>query len=300
MYGVFCSLPVHSQTSVCKFTFSSPSRFEILKSVAISRDVSDDKYSMFRLESLSSDSEFYHLSINSKNPELEAAALAHQLSEYHPEWRVLAEYPGIVQRRIQFVKFLQSFDSSKLSALELYEAFKDSLGFVTVYRGIAITDSSDAERIRVEGIKSTSLKTDNFKIKSSMPSYFRQVLNREMMTSPADDNLISVTRYPELARALAVSFGNHANASATAVFEIQIPIIELFDAGPNGLFQMAMFSARTRFVGTLQNGIKFDQLVDEKIESFIPFRIDPKDIVGVQIFKSEPIGQTSGIRVVDL
>jgi hypothetical protein len=163
---------------------------------------------------------------------------------------------------------------------------------------MALKDAQDVNAIRLQGFRSTSIYRGHHKIGQAVVPFHQQIVNRETMSQPEQDHLVSVSYYSDLSYALGTSFGNLDKHSLVAVFQIRIPIIDLIDAGPRGLIVIRMFSEEERYAGTTQSGKYFDQIVDEKIESFVPFQIDEDEIVDVKIDPKAPIGQPSQIKVI--
>jgi hypothetical protein len=188
-----------------------------------------------------------------------------------------------------------TFPDRSVSAEEIFERFKQKMGDAIVYRAIPVTEPSDARSILVTGIAATSVKRGMYRSEQPIASLYQQVINREMTTNPDQDHLLSVSYYPDLAKAIAIMFANPATHKGVAVFKIKIPVVEIVDVGPNGIFQLEIFDGQTRFAGRLQSGEKFDQATDEKIESFVPFFINPTDIVDIQVDMNVPVGQSADV-----
>lgn len=233
----------------------------------------------------------------SRNPLQAARKLANRLNEINPSWVSLVLHPGIVQRADSFLEFAEK-SNREATAKMLYCQFRSKLGFQTVFRGVALKDEHDVNSIRQQGLWSTSIYRGGHKVGQALVPIHQQIVNRETMQHPEQDHLISVSFYSDLSYALGTSFGNPNKHTLVAVFQLRIPVIDMIDVGPRGLFTIRMFSAQDRLTGTTQLGKYFDQIVDEKIESFVPFRIDEDEIVEVTVDPKASIGQSSQIKLI--
>ena len=192
--------------------------------------------------------------------------------------------PGIVSRLDEFYKFSKQIkeEIEELSPLELRKKFSDYLGTQTYYRGMSLTQEQ-AEKIKTYGILSNNFEGENAKeiLTDLLCGYKnpRSVSFKDFMYEKANGNnrnnpLISVTQIESVAHNVPARYSPCRTNEKIYIFKLEIPKINIIE--PKGEFNITY----PGFGFYDENGNKIPQ---EKIESFVPFVINPDFIKSIKI-----------------
>lgn len=226
----------------------------------------------------------------------EAPRVLARLRSFGPGFDRLAFHPGVVTRLSEFKHFLDRRGLRGTAPEAALAAFSRSLGTRTMYRALALDDAG-AARIATRGIESSLSRHDldldlvwpkptfdggapskeegNGGIGSSIA---RSITNRLMGWGGMADPLLSVAVDRDVAIAATAPFAT--NGKQIHVYELRVPVLDTFRTGKPGSV-LARHQDRQWLVLDHPDGrVEKVPFPAADTESFLLYRIDPKEIVG--------------------
>ncbi|MGZ3739646.1 MAG: hypothetical protein ACXVB9_09755 [Bdellovibrionota bacterium] len=213
--------------------------------------------------------------------------------------------PGVADRLDQFLAFSEKQpDLKKLSPLELRNRFADSLGTVTVYRGVGV-QPSEVPAMKKNGLTSAGFASDFSKgDRSGISTYFGSVLLDDPQVRSFSDTiamvrapdktdpplgLIAVTDYHEVAEGVGAYYGKTARKNAKLeVLKMEVPAIQVLSTG--GIIHHKWdnsFGASMRFWNPSTGQFVRDvPWTDKGLERYVQGLIDPSWIKSVETIEA--------------
>lgn len=214
--------------------------------------------------------------------------------------------PGIVFRMDDFIAFVKKQNLADLDPWLARQRFRNALGNATVYRAVAI-DEISASEIKKVGMKSILLRDSGFlhefyhfdngvplsrTSSISLPEQIRIRMAGENSYWKPRSSVISVSFDAEIAQA--VAFGFLTPGKRVFLAELSIPILDLISPR----FALTVLGSTkddkewltSQFIAAPVNQ-PMRRINDvEKVESFVPYLIQPEEIVSFQPVDINEIG----------
>ena len=189
--------------------------------------------------------------------------------------------PGIASRLNEFYDFVKQYSTNidSMTTLELRKNFSDYLGNQRYYRAMMLTEQQ-AEEIKTKGIISNNFNGDEAKnifndlllgYKNPKSVSYKDFIYGKVNGMNRNNPLISISKSKEIAKEVSQNYTLDTRGKKNYIFELEIPKINVIE--PKGEFDVT-YPGLDFFD---KNG---NQLQKEDVESFVPFIIDSKYIIG--------------------
>lgn len=218
---------------------------------------------------------------------------------------VLLTDPGIAQRAKEFVAFGVSIlrSRSDVTPWQLREMFSAKLGKTRVFRGMVLTEVEKDSMLK-EGIEAPGFKNDSGAKRSLFDTFGSLALKnraryatdprseveaRLMDTYDADKRMyISVSKYQEIASSVGFHSSDAVGGNNRRLYVFELDVPELSILRQERLFQKDDRYGKHEVFVTVGSNFSVSETNDLGLEMFIPYKIDPADIVGVNRYESPP------------
>lgn len=219
------------------------------------------------------------------------------------------EYPGLAQLSLDpgvmthlplLVEMLKNGEISGTDLTAAREAFKQKLGYQTIWRGTLLTDE-ELQTIRETGIltplarniANSDTPMDELEAKV-ISANVNQVMDKHLHGENNYTPFFSVSAYPDVGIAVGKHFGNRGDGRMFHLLKLHIPTIDIvsyadhairmpdqlrsdFDRNPDFNVRIEIDDKEARYKW------------DEKVESYVYWKINPDEIVEI----TQPDIQTS-------
>lgn len=236
------------------------------------------------------------------------AVIINKLTILGDEFPQLVVDPGIVMRLSEFTRFVRDNKLLNSDPWKAREKFSQFLGNKTVYRSVSV-DDEDAENILKNGMKSDLLRNANLlhdlyifdnrgvpfseKIHSIDEAL---VMRQSSGANPVDvqeSYLLSVTDYPEVGNAVALSFLKPGKKVMLAT--LSIPVLDIVYPSANFGFgnyflDLMIIKARIFYEIVPTKEKAFAVNAGSNLESFVFYNIHPEEIVSFTSVQADTIG----------
>ncbi|MEO6953719.1 MAG: hypothetical protein ABI321_18090 [Polyangia bacterium] len=219
-----------------------------------------------------------------------------RLRSFGPGFDRLAYHPGLVTRMSEFKRFLDQHGLRNAKPEDALAAFSRSLGTRTVYRALAL-DAAGAARIKVRGIESALSQHDmDLGIIWPKPTFdgmtpthergddgfglpvARSISNRLTGWGGMTDPLLSVAADRDVAIAATAPFAT--DGKQIHVYQLRVPAIDMFHMGKKGSVLPRNQDRQWLVLDHPDGHVVKVPFPAADTESFMLYRIDPKEIVG--------------------
>ncbi len=223
---------------------------------------------------------------------------AKKLLNLYPNMSQLSLYPGVMSHVAKLIDFLENNNMNGKNHIYVYKAFKEYLGKRTMYRGMALSDS-EAKNIEENGIESAFIRDVNSpeaKIKdlenTVLSLQFSQLIDDKLDGINTDRSpLISLTPYKDVALAVGFAFGFdkiERKKGNMYVYKLKIPEIDIIrfnNIEVSMPYKYKLSGLLGYKLNVTKNGKVKSYNVDEKLEQFVMYKINPSEIVDVNMTK---------------
>lgn len=214
-----------------------------------------------------------------------------QLQIFGDQYPELLFHPNIIANTAGFVNFLKALDSIPADPWKALDLYRQSLGKVTVYRGMALT-KTELENILTHGIVP---KTNRSKDASKIGITYRIMSHAKELTKGQDSSfypeIISVTSIPEVALSVAAGFTN--GKRTPYLFMLKVDKLDLLQPNLNNKDSMVIaqglfYYFHSKFNITRGDGRTSVVRYGPKVESFIFGKVKPEEILSYESVTSRP------------
>jgi hypothetical protein len=211
-----------------------------------------------------------------------ASPLIAEFASLGEDYVPLAMHPGILSRTKEFMDFAHSMGQLP-TPTELLKRFSDHLGTTTVYRGLAVTEE-DVAKARQVGLLATPFRTYRTLESPMGDSTFEMMVAARLTERNSSQNfLMSVTRFPDIARDISTKYVSDPTRQRIRIFSITIPKIDLIELSTD---ETSPFCWPGTFLGAARGEHPFNfngknYAFGADVESFIAFKIEPGEITSI-------------------
>jgi hypothetical protein len=203
-----------------------------------------------------------------------------------PKFTDLIVDPGIVFNISGFTEFVKNNNLLRSDPWRARGLYADHLGFATVYRALALT-SEEYKTILREGMESTVLRSGE-PASGTETDLRRKLVERGSLRDRPRDPFLSVSKYKDVAAAVASSFVTDKSAQKVYVFKLHIPRLDLLYHAPDTFLNGLKLWGEKYVVSVGRSKKSFP--VDDRLESFILYKVEPNEILSVSVSKLKYTG----------
>lgn len=214
-----------------------------------------------------------------------------QLRVFGDQYSDLLFHPSITANTSGFVNFLKALDTIPADPWKALDLYRQRLGKVTVYRGMALT-KTELENILINGIVP---KTNRSKDASKIGITYRIMSHAKELTKGHDSSfnpeIISVTSLPEVALSVAAGFTD--GKRTPYLFTLKVDKLDLLQPNLNNKDSMVIaqglfYYFHSKFHITHADGKTSVVPYGPKVESFIFGKVKPEEIQSYESVPSRP------------
>ena len=230
----------------------------------------------------------------------EAPTIYGTFRKEYPELSQLSLDPGVITHLPTLMEMLKSGEASATDLTAAKDALKQKLGFQTMWRGTMLTDE-ELQLVSQTGLLSPLGKdtktSDNPQEEleaNGLSGYIHEAMEKHLHGENYFTPFLSVSAYPDVAIAVGKHFGQRGDGRKFHLLKLQIPTIDVISYQDHAIrmpYQLSSdFERNPDFSVKIGiNGQEAKYKWDEKVESYVYWKINPDEIVEI----TQPDIQTS-------
>jgi hypothetical protein len=175
--------------------------------------------------------------------------------------------PGLMTHIDDFVKFTKNTNNyTQKDPWIIRDLYAKKMGLTKVFRALKISEEDEINITEV-GMFWSKCNTNDFQGKNLIDDINKKMHSK--LNSSMKNEFMSVTKYPEIANFVAKTFKNDGRV---VLFELQVPKLDLISPRPKRHWDNE---------GDISL-VCADKFFHPWVEQFIPFVIEPSEIIGVK------------------
>ncbi|MEI6053939.1 MAG: hypothetical protein WCQ49_01050 [Candidatus Saccharibacteria bacterium] len=230
-----------------------------------------------------------------------------EMREIHPEFAALSLDTGFMTHLPEFVEMLEKGEITSTDPIIARNELKEKLGYKIMWRGTMLTDEELA-MAKSDGImsplsiyaKNSDKPKEQFE-SIALSTYANFTIEKHFHGEHHLTPLVSVSEYEDVATAVGRHFGNKPQDKKFYLFKLKMPIIDLITYKEHAVktpskLQESIERNPEYSISISLNDKESEYKWDEKVESYIFWKIDPDEILEIKqpnIAKSTWNGKTT-------